>query len=269
MEPNKVTTHDASGRPGEARQDAEARARTAESKAKSHAEDVRVQARAEGQSAEARAQEKRENLSRQAKDAYSDAKDTARQQATETKHQAAEFAQRTADEQKARAAAEVRTFGEALHRAGNRLEEGDDPNIADYAHGAAERLEGVANYLETTSPGHLLDDASDFTRRNPEYVLGGMFLAGLALSRFLKASSPTRRRRDSSEYDEVFATSGYPYGDYEPYSNPPAGYGQGRIPEDRWRGIEPPYPPGEPRSAGRTPDPAATSVTGQKEGRDG
>ena len=57
---------------------------------------------------------------------------------------------------------------------------------------AADRVERLGGYLERTSGDELLRDAEDFARRRPWMVAGFGLVAGLAASRFLKASSERR-----------------------------------------------------------------------------
>ena len=53
-------------------------------------------------------------------------------------------------------------------------------------------MERLGGYLEQTNGDHLLRDAEDFARRRPWMVAGMGLVAGLAASRFLKASSERR-----------------------------------------------------------------------------
>jgi ElaB/YqjD/DUF883 family membrane-anchored ribosome-binding protein len=57
---------------------------------------------------------------------------------------------------------------------------------------AAEHVEHLGRYLQQTSGDRLLHDAEGFARRRPWAVAGIGLMAGLAASRFLKASSEQR-----------------------------------------------------------------------------
>ena len=57
---------------------------------------------------------------------------------------------------------------------------------------AADQVEQLGGYLERASGDQLLRDAEDFARRRPWMVAGIGLVAGLAASRFLKASSERR-----------------------------------------------------------------------------
>jgi len=57
----------------------------------------------------------------------------------------------------------------------------------------AGRLSGLATQLETRSLDELTRDARELARRNPGLFVAGGVAIGLALSRFFKASAPSRR----------------------------------------------------------------------------
>ena len=199
-------------------------------------------------------------------------------------------------ERKARAADEVSVFGQALHQAASTLDEKGEGNIGTYVHQAADLVDSCADWLRNQEPGEMLRGCGNFTRRHPEVVLGGLFVAGIAVARFLKASD---RKREDEEWDidlrdrpfeadfddESYYTSGL----YEPASNLAAGgmsedFGSGMgmsQAEDR------PSLPGSPTSSSSTPalnqpfdtpkhdaassnqafcnTPSSTSATGAKE----
>ncbi len=101
-------------------------------------------------------------------------------------------ASRFADEQKRAGAQRMDDIAQAVHRAaddiGNQM-----PAAAGYIHSAAARLESGAAALRDRSVGDLVSELSDLARREPAVLFGGAMLAGLALSRFLKSSSPRLR----------------------------------------------------------------------------
>ena len=70
------------------------------------------------------------------------------------------------------------------------LRERGDDGVAAYAATVADGLEGARDYLRDADVGELLSEGRRFTKRHPEWVLGGMFVAGLAVARFLKADRP-------------------------------------------------------------------------------
>jgi len=142
-----------------------------------------------------------EELKRQA----AELSQAAQQKACEAAEQAKQSGAQYAREKKALVAEEIGVFSGAIRKASSKLHEEQHDSIASYVDAAAEQLDRYRRSLESKDVGELLDDAQDFTRRHPEVVYGGLFVAGLAAMRFLKASKPQRRQavshRDLS-YDE-------------------------------------------------------------------
>lgn len=55
---------------------------------------------------------------------------------------------------------------------------------------AVETMSSAAKYITTAEPRGVLRDANQFARRQPEMFLGGAFLGGLMLGRFLRSRPP-------------------------------------------------------------------------------
>jgi hypothetical protein len=133
--------------------------------------------------------------------------------AAQAKQEGSDFLQR----QKERTAEELAHFEAAVRRASQSLREEHDDHLATYAEQAADRLSQLKDYLQRQDLPGLLNDVEDASRRRPELVFGGLFMAGLATARFLKASSRTRsaaqgrvsrrHRGPSSQYEYASATS--------------------------------------------------------------
>lgn len=168
-----------------------------------------------------------------------EAKDRASEAARQTSSQVREKASAAVAEQKNRLADEVSVFGLALHRAAETLEQNDDQTAGRYTHQAAEWIDSAANMLRQQDASTMIRGCSDFTRRHPELVLGGMFLAGVSIARFLKASDRPRERDidrgymtddeytpvAGDIYDDMTVDDGG-YGDVELYAgDAPATYG--------------------------------------------
>ena len=133
----------------------------------------------------------------QAKQAYDevrqfsgDALEKAQQQWGETSGKAADRARQFADTQKGRLAGGLDDAAAAARAVVDKLGERDDDAVARYARTAADGLESARDYLHNADVSELLDGAKRFTRRHPEWVIGGLFVAGLAAARFLKADRP-------------------------------------------------------------------------------
>ena len=118
---------------------------------------------------------------------------TVKSATADTRARVREHAEKVITEKRETAAGKIGGYGSAMHESARTLEE-KDPNIAHFAHRAADRLEGFADYVRSRDFNGLRADAEGIARRNPALFFGGMFLAGLVLGNVVKAS-----RRDSSD----------------------------------------------------------------------
>lgn len=98
---------------------------------------------------------------------------------------------RIARDKKTAAADRIGGYSSAVHETAKSLEE-KDPNIAWFAHRAADRLEQVADYVRTRDLPELRADVATVARRHPAAFFGGLFVAGLLVGNLVKAS----RRKD-------------------------------------------------------------------------
>jgi hypothetical protein len=96
--------------------------------------------------------------------------------------------------QKSRVSAELHTFSEAARRASQRLEEENDHHVARYVSRAADCIDRAGQRLDQREISALMGDVENAVRRHPEVVFGSLFIAGVTMARFLKASG---RARDS------------------------------------------------------------------------
>jgi hypothetical protein len=99
-------------------------------------------------------------------------------------------------DQKARAANELTNLSAAVRSAADKLRDEQGDGAARYAEMAADRLEGAARFIGDQDVGSLVRQVEQAARRRPELFLGGMFLLGLGVSRFLKSSSRSENDRD-------------------------------------------------------------------------
>lgn len=96
------------------------------------------------------------------------------------------------DEQKLRAATELQHLGAAVRRAADKLHDQNSEALAGYVDTAATALDGVARYVEEAELMEIAQEVEQFARRRPALIVGGMFVAGLALGRFVKAAQPVQ-----------------------------------------------------------------------------
>jgi ElaB/YqjD/DUF883 family membrane-anchored ribosome-binding protein len=134
-----------------------------------------------------------EGLVGQASTQVQEAASTAQEKAVELKEQGKSKLGETLDQRTSDAGVQARKMAQALRRSGEHLSnEGSAQQAAGLAEGAADRIERLGGYLERTSGEELMRDVEDFARRRPWIVAGVGLVAGLAASRFLKASSERR-----------------------------------------------------------------------------
>ena len=121
-----------------------------------------------------------------------------KQVASRTATRAKEEAERLVSEKKEAAAGRIDSYSSAIHETAQSIEE-KDPNLAWFSHQAADKLQGIADYMRSRDFSALRRDAADIARRHPAAVYGGMFLAGLVIGNIVKASG--RKLADSGNFD--------------------------------------------------------------------
>ena len=124
----------------------------------------------------------------------------AKQQVTNSAQSAADALREQGEgffaEQKSKAAGALSSVSSAIRDVAQKLRGNQSGHTAQYADMAADQLDGVARFIGDHNLGSLLSEAERAARRRPELFLGGMFLVGLGVSRFLKASSQSGGSRD-------------------------------------------------------------------------
>jgi hypothetical protein len=135
----------------------------------------------------------REGLVDQTTSQVQDAASATQEKAVELKEQGKGKLAETLDQRTNEAGEQARKMAQALRQSSEQLRSQDQSQqAANVAEGAADRIERLGGYLEQTSGDALLRDVEDFSRRRPWMIAGLGLLAGLAASRFLKASSERR-----------------------------------------------------------------------------
>jgi len=136
----------------------------------------------------------------------------AKEEVSQVAGQARDQVQGLVTQQKTRVADQLGSLAGALRDTGNQLGQklGDKQShlvdLGGYAGKAADQVDRLSRYLRDRELGEVVRDAETFARRRPELFLGGTFLAGLLLARFLKASGDA----ESLETGTVFAGQSYP-----------------------------------------------------------
>jgi len=107
----------------------------------------------------------------------------------------------TLDRRTTEAGMQARSAAQAMRETGGqmRADPSESDQIASVMDAAADRIEQLGSYLERTSGDRLVHDVERFARRQPWLMAGIGLVAGLAASRFLKASSERRYASHSSD----------------------------------------------------------------------
>ena len=150
-----------------------------------------------------------------------EARESLKSKASAATAQAKEHGQEYLQQNKARAADRLQDYSESVRETAERFERERDPNIAHYTSLMADKLERAAAYVRERDFRDLRRDAEELARRHPAVFFGGMFVTGLALARFFKASTDRLDSESGPEIPpgpEINPMSAPP----TPYANPPA-----------------------------------------------
>jgi hypothetical protein len=139
----------------------------------------------------------------EAKNLASQAKDQTKQVASQARDQV----QQLVTQQKDQVAEKLGGLAGVLHDTANRLREDERSGpFGNYADQVANQVDKLSTYLRDNDLRGFVRDTESFARRRPDLFLGGTFLAGLMLARFLKASSP----EEDYGYGDSGSLQGYP-----------------------------------------------------------
>jgi hypothetical protein len=105
------------------------------------------------------------------------------------------------DEQKNRAAAGLGGIADVIRSAGNELRNEND-TLASYVDTASDQMKRFADQIREKGVADLLDEVQVFARRRPALFIGGAFLLGFGIARFLKSSAD---RNETREYGDGFS----------------------------------------------------------------
>lgn len=150
-----------------------------------------------------------------AKSALSSAAESAKSQvghlAEQAKTQVSELTAQATDKvkeqlggHKDKAAEGLTSITDAIRQSASTLEEKGQAPIAGAVTGLASQVEQFADYLHNKSVDELAADVTAYAKKNPQVFIGGAFLLGIALARFLKSSGQTT----SGSYNTATVTSG-------------------------------------------------------------
>lgn len=115
-------------------------------------------------------------------------REAAREKGEQLAGKAQTRAKSMAASRKGQVAGGLDSVAQALKQTARQLHERRQGGIARYADKAAGRVSRLSGYLNEQDIDRIVDDVEDFARRQPALFLGGAFIAGVAMARFLKSS---------------------------------------------------------------------------------
>jgi len=155
------------------------------------------------------------------KNAVASATDAAKNQVGELAEQAktkvGELTSQAADKvkeqlggQKDKATEGLTAITDVIRQGATTLEEKGQAPIAGAVSGFAGQIDNFAGYLQGKDIDELAEDVTRYAKQNPQLFVGGAFLLGIALARFLKSSSrPAVNAGYSSNNSGYNGASGY------------------------------------------------------------
>lgn len=135
------------------------------------------------------AKDQAEGIKDQAKEKAKQAVDTTKQVAGQALGKVKDQAVSQISTQKDRAAESLTGITSALHQTGETFRGANQNMLADYVDSFAGQVDKLTDYVRGRSVEELARDVEGFARHNPALFVGGAFLLGAALARFLKSSS--------------------------------------------------------------------------------
>lgn len=149
-----------------------------------------------------------------------------KEQAKRTVSQVSEQAKTNVDSRLGDVASELGTVAEAVRQTSEELGGQDQPGIARYGNRIADQIEGVSSYLNDHGVEEVLMDAENLARRQPALFLGGAFMLGLVVGRFLRSSGQQVGYQSGGPRGyQDYPSSGYQGGGYQSGNYQGSGYG--------------------------------------------
>src|SRR5690606_35051422 len=105
--------------------------------------------------------------------------------------------------QRQKISSNLNQFSSALRQTGQSLASSDNQIAVKVVDWASHKVDSLAEYLSTRDLAGLSEDARRFARERPQMFLGGMFLAGVGLARYLRASAHASHMDTSSEFSQA------------------------------------------------------------------
>lgn len=168
------------------------------------------------------AADKVQEAAEQAGQKINEATSVAKEQAKRAASQVTDQAKSTVDTRMSEVAHEVDSVADAVRQTTYEIG-GDSQTVARYGERIAEQLDTVSSYLNEKGVEDVLSDLQEFARRQPAVFLGGAFMLGMVVGRFMRSTSNNIHNRDMDtsydHYNDEFSQTGsvgtYGYNDYQ------------------------------------------------------
>lgn len=106
------------------------------------------------------------------------------------------------EDQKNRAADGLGGIADVIRNATNDLR-GENEALASYVDMASDQMKAFAEQIRQRGVTEMIDDVGQFARRRPALFIGGAFLVGLGIARFLKSTAEQGDDRNYSRFSSV------------------------------------------------------------------
>jgi hypothetical protein len=154
--------------------------------------------------------DKAQEMAGAAQQKVSDTATAAKEQAVRTANRVGEQAKNTVDARMSDVAQELGSVADVVRQTTQEVG-GENQTLAHYGDRVAQQIEGVSSYLDEHSIDDVLNDVQNFARRQPAVFLGGAFMLGLMVGRFLRSSESRHYRLGETGYGyEQPGGSSYP-----------------------------------------------------------
>lgn len=119
---------------------------------------------------------------------FNGARDRAKKDAAYAFKEAQRQANEALSERKNAAAQYTKDAASAVHDAADSLTDQEDDTLAGYINGFADQIDRVGSYIDERDIDEIAEDTRGVARRHPALFFGGLFVAGIAAGRVLRAS---------------------------------------------------------------------------------
>ncbi|CUS02077.2 protein of unknown function [Candidatus Promineifilum breve] len=172
-----------------------------------------------------RAQQKVSETATAAQHKVSETAAVAKEQVTRKAAQVGEQAKASVDTRMNEVAHELGSVADAVRQTTHEVGGDENATVSRYGEQLAGQIEGISSYLNNNGVEEVLDDLQNFARRQPAMFLGGAFMLGIVVGRFLRSSADRGYGLDQggrNQYGQPYTDASY--GGSTGYSGGATGY---------------------------------------------